>query len=87
MLIVIASDDMPRTTVNIDASVLRQLKRRQRREGKSLSDLVSELLAAGMEASPEPGGRSQPLRWATRPMGALIDLEDKEALHRVLDAG
>src|SRR5680860_349881 len=35
---------MPRTTVNIDAAVLAELKRRQQREGKSLGQLVSATL-------------------------------------------
>jgi hypothetical protein len=35
---------MPRTTVNIDASVLREVKRRARAQGKSIGDVVSELV-------------------------------------------
>jgi hypothetical protein len=40
---------MPRTTVDIDASVLRELKKRQVRERKTLGQLISELLAKAIE--------------------------------------
>ena len=75
---------MPRTTIHIDAAVLRELKRRQRREGKTLGQLVSELLAAalGRESAPEaPAAFS----WTTRPMRARVDLEDKEGVRLALD--
>ena len=36
---------MARTTLDIDESVLRDLKRLQRKQGKSLGRLVSDLLA------------------------------------------
>lgn len=79
---VIASRIMPRTTLNLDPDVLRALKRRQRREGKPLGVLVSELLAPGLrEDTPE----LPPLRWISRRMRARVDLEDKEAVRRALD--
>ena len=39
---------MPRTTIDIDAPILRDLKRRQKQEGKSLGRLVSDLLAQAL---------------------------------------
>jgi predicted nucleic acid-binding protein len=42
---------MPRTTVDIDAPVLRDLKRLQKQEGKSLGRLVSDLLAQALHHS------------------------------------
>ncbi len=74
---------MPRTTIDIDPSVLRDLKRRQRREGKTLGRLVSELLTAAM-SNDEPTSPT-PFEWTTRPMKARVDLEDKEAVRRALD--
>jgi hypothetical protein len=74
---------MPRTTIDIDASVLRELKRRQRREGKTLGQLVSELLAAALAQPRSVGNR--PLRWPSCDMQPLVDLEDKEAMMRLLD--
>lgn len=76
---------MPRTTLDIDATVLRELKRRQQREGKSLGRLASELLAVSLAAD-APTDATPPLTWTTRPMGSRIDLDDKDALHAALDA-
>ena len=75
---------MTRTTVDIDVAVMRELKRRQLREGKPLGRLVSELLATALEQPEAEVGRD--FSWTTRSMGALVDLEDKEALRRTLDA-
>ena len=75
---------MSRTTIDIDAAVMRELKRRQRIEGKTLGGLVAELLATALQQpEPDPHG---PLAWTTKSMGALVDLEDKEALRRAVDA-
>lgn len=74
---------MPRTTIDIDAAVLRELKKRQRREGKTLGQLVSELLADSLglaEGQPPP-----PLSWTAKPMGARVDLENKEAVRRAFE--
>ncbi len=73
---------MPRTTVDIDAAVLRELERRKRAEGKTLSRLVSELLAGALR-QPKP---QSALDWQTARMGARVDLDDKEALRRALDS-
>jgi hypothetical protein len=82
MLVSIASRIMPRTTIDLDASVLRDLKRRGRREGKSLGQLASELLATSLgQAQPEP----QAFDWNSKPMNARVDLEDKEAVYRALN--
>jgi hypothetical protein len=74
---------MPRTTIDIDATVLRELKARKQREGKTLGRLVSELLARAMQTADGPDERR--LEWTSKPMGARVDLEDKEALRRALD--
>jgi macrodomain Ter protein organizer (MatP/YcbG family) len=74
---------MTRTTIDIDAAVLRRLKERKRREGKTLGQLVSELLASALRETDAPGSRE--LDWTSRPMGARVDLEDKEAVRRALD--
>ncbi len=87
MLFDIASRIMPRTTVNLDASVLRELKRRARNEHKSMGDLVSELVG------PALAGRSSPRKtarfgWRTARIGPpRVDLEDKEAVRRALEEG
>lgn len=75
---------MPRTTVDIQASVLKELKRLQETEKKSLGSLVSELLAEALALRSRSGERRE-LRWHVQPMGARLDLNDKDALWAVLD--
>lgn len=75
---------MPRTTIDIDATVLRDLKRLQKREGKPLGQLVSELVARALAAAGEEAG--QPFSWTSRPMKARVDLEDKDAVRAALES-
>ena len=75
---------MARTTVDIDASVLRELKKRQERERKTLGQLISELLAKALEAENEPTA-AKPFRWVTQDLQPRVDLEDKDALWSMLD--
>jgi hypothetical protein len=82
-----ASRIMSRTTVDIDPTVMRQLKARQRREGKTLGRLVSELLSAALAADEGEPRPAAPLAWSSRPMRALVDLDDPEAVRRALDDG
>ena len=75
---------MPRTTLDIDASVLRELKRRQRTEGKTLGELASELLARAL-AQDRAGEEAAPLAWTSKALGLKVDLEDREAVWAILD--
>jgi len=73
-----------RTTLNLDASLLEELRRRGAREGKSLGEVASEALARGL-AGGAPAAAA-PLGWTSRDLGEpYVDLEDKEALHAALD--
>ena len=72
-----------RTTIDLDPGVLRDLKARARRERKSLGRVASELLGASLAS--EGPAEAPPFAWIARPMGALVDLEDKEAVRRALD--
>jgi hypothetical protein len=75
-----------RTTIDIDDPILKDLKRLQRSEGKSLGRLVSDLLAVAL-ATQQRG--SQPVvrafKWIARPMHARVDLADKHALFDAVD--
>jgi hypothetical protein len=74
-----------RTTIDLDGSVLRELKRLQKREGKALGRLASDLVAQALalrKASAEP---PKPFTWISHQMGARVDLADKEAVFSVLD--
>jgi hypothetical protein len=61
---------------------LRALKRRQREEHKTLGQLVSELLAQSLAATPRPNVN---IRWATADLRPRLDLDDKDAVWAVLD--
>jgi len=75
---------MPRTTFDLDATVLADLRRRAAGEGKSMGQVASELLAVGLRD--ETAVKARPLNWAKKEMGPFkIDLEDKEAVQSLLD--
>jgi hypothetical protein len=76
---------MPRTTINLDGPVLADLKRLQRKEGKSLGELASELLTqaiAERRSIPMPPPK---LQWTARAMGALVNVGYEDALLAALD--
>ena len=50
----ISSTHHARTTLDIDTPILRDLKRLQTREGKSLGRLASDLLGAGVRTRERP---------------------------------
>lgn len=72
-----------RTTLDLDPTVLRELKLRAHREGKSLGRLASEVLSAALEEE-TPVRPPAPLAWSTRPMSARVDIDDPEALRRAM---
>jgi hypothetical protein len=75
-----------RTTIDIDDPILKDLKRLQRREGKSLGRLVSDLLAQSLAASRAADAAAAPaFRWHSQPMQARVDLADKQALLDAMD--
>ena len=72
-----------RTTIDIDDPILRQIKRIQKREGKTLGRVVSDLLAQALAA---PAGEDAlKLAWVSKSMGARIDLADKQGLLDAMD--
>lgn len=75
---------MARTTLDIDTPVLKELKRLQRSEGKSLGRLVSDLLGEAL-AGRRQESTPRELVWTAQDMGALVDIRDKAALHAALD--
>jgi hypothetical protein len=84
MFYLLASRIMPRTTLDLDTTVLEQLRRRAANERKSMGQVASERLAVSLrESAPKELPR---LRWPSRRMGKpVVDLEDKDALWKVLD--
>ena len=74
-----------RTTIDLDEPLLRDLKRIQKSEGKSLGRLVSELVAQALSARKMKPAARAPFQWTARAMGARVDLKDKDAVHALLD--
>ena len=70
-----------RTTIDIDDPILKDLKRLQKREGKSLGRLVSDLLAQALAEPRVPSQPSPGFRWTSQPMRARVDLADKTAVY------
>jgi plasmid stability protein len=75
---------MPRTTFDLDGTVLADLRSRAASEGKSMGQVASELLAIGLHDA--PAAEQPPLKWARKDLGLKVDLEDKDAVWRILDA-
>lgn len=73
-----------RTTLNIDDPLLKELKRLQAQQGKSLGRLVSDLLAQALSSAAERPAQTR-MEWIAKPMNARMDLSDKEAVWRALD--
>ncbi len=75
---------MSRTTLDIDPSILEEIRRLQQKEKTSMGKIVSRLLAEALSrraASPN----AATLEWVSKDMEPLIDISDKEALYAELD--
>jgi plasmid stability protein len=79
----VTSNIMPRTTLDLDATVLADLRRRAAAQSKSMGQVASEVLAIGLHD--EPTEEQPPLQWARKDLGLKVDLEDKDAVWRILD--
>ena len=75
-----------RTTLDIDDPILREVKAIHEKEGRSMGAGVSELLADALGRRRGSGTRPAKFHWTSRPMKALVDLGDKDAVYAVLDA-
>ena len=75
-----------RTTVDIDDPILREVKSIHEKEGRSMGAVISELLADALTRR-RGSSRARPsFRWTSRPMKALVNLADKDAVYAALDA-
>ena len=74
-----------RTTLDIDDPILGDLKRLQKREGKSLGRLVSDLLAMALGQMKSRKAPVRDFKWISQPMGARVDLADPEAVFSVME--
>jgi hypothetical protein len=74
-----------RTTVDIDDPILKDLKKIQQKEGKSLGRLISDLLAQALGERQSAKAPTRPVRWLAKAMGARMDPADGEALYVVME--
>ncbi len=74
-----------RTTIDIDDPILKDLKRLQKKERKSLGRLVSDLLAQALGQRRSQARRRPTFRWISKPMGARVNLEDREAVFEAME--
>jgi hypothetical protein len=75
---------MPRTTVDIDTPVLKEIKSLQKKEHRTLGQIVSQLLSESL-ARRRALRKAPSFKWTSRSMRAVVDLTDKEALYAILD--
>jgi hypothetical protein len=74
-----------RTTVDIDDPILKDLKKIQEKERKSLGRLISDLLARAIGERKSPKVSVKSMRWISKAMGARIDLTDREAIYAAME--
>jgi hypothetical protein len=91
MRIKLTSDDCPsyhpgmRTTLDIDEPVLRDLRLRQKTEGKTMGRLASDLLTRVLRDDAAGKGRPPAFHWTAKAMGARLELSDREAIYDALE--
>jgi len=76
---------MARTTLDIDTPVLKDLKRLQRDQKKSLGRLVSDLLMQALAAQRRARRPAPAFSWHSQDMTARADISDRDTLYDVMD--
>jgi hypothetical protein len=72
-----------KTTLNIDNTVMAQLKREAARQGRTMSELVETALRMLFRSSRK---REEPPPLPTfRSVGALVDVADRDALYQAME--
>ena len=86
MLFLLVPNSM-RTTLDIAPSVLKELKTFSKQHDISLGKAATSLLAEALSAHKAKAKKKAPppFKWYSQPMGAKIDILDKDALYRILD--
>lgn len=73
-----------RTTIDLEKPVLDALKRLRQKEKRSLGQIASRLLADALAREATADKQAEPFEWETAPMGAQVDLTDKDAVYRAM---
>ncbi len=76
-----------RTTLDLEKPVLDALKELRRKEKRTLGQIASRLLADALarEACDPQSGTD--FAWHAAPMGAKVNLADKDAVYRAMESG
>jgi hypothetical protein len=72
-----------KTTLNIDDTVMDQLKREAARQGRTMSELVETALRNLFQAQKQPA-KPSPLP-VFHSGGAFVDIADRDALYRAME--
>ena len=75
---------MARTTIDIDDPILNEIRAIQKREGRSMGKVVSQLLAEAL-VKQKKSANTPKFKWISRPMRSHVDLSDKDEVYRILD--
>lgn len=74
---------MAKTTLNIDDTVMAQLRKESVRQGRTMSELVETALR--LLFAPRPRRQGLPPLPSFRSGGALVDIDDRDALYRAME--
>jgi hypothetical protein len=74
-----------RTTVDIDDPILKDLRKIQQKEGRSLGRLISDLLAQALGERKSARTPTRAPQWISKAMGTRIDLADHEAVYAAME--
>jgi plasmid stability protein len=72
-----------KTSLNIDDTVLAELKREAARQGRTMSDLVETALRLMLRSQPRRG--RLPALATFRSGGTLVDIADRDALYHAME--
>ena len=72
-----------KTTLNIDDTVMAELKREAARQGRTMSELVETALRLLLRSRPKRG--ALPELPAFHGGGELVDIADRDALYRAME--
>jgi len=84
MLFSVASSIM-RTTLDLDLPILNELKAFSKSNSFSLGKAATQLLMEALAMHKTKKKVPPKFKWHSQPMGAKIDISDKEALYKILD--
>ncbi|MBW3661193.1 MAG: antitoxin [Gemmatimonadetes bacterium] len=75
---------MPRTTVDLDEDLLRRLKEKAAREGRTLQSVTNDLLRQALAARPRSDYRLSLRTWKGE-LQPAVDLFDRDTLFDVME--